>query len=122
MKVKKSLPRYGQNPTINRFMGWLVLLDISLFVYGSFTTISSEIRSILDVCELSIAAIFFIEFILYMYQSPNKKLFLKKYWWVLLAAIPTYSGWGLLRILRLQPLIRALRIGDHYVFNRKIDN
>ena len=96
----------------------LALISVGLFAYEEIANPNHAVLVIIDKIDLSVAVIFFLDYIHLLYKSNNKKLFLIHNWYLLLASIPLVNSWTeVLRGLRILRFIRIIRIGEHIEYN-----
>jgi voltage-gated potassium channel len=95
----------------------LALLSVLLLILEFAGEFSPEDRRFLERADLVIAMLFLIEFTVRLARAPDRKAFMKKYWWELLASIPltnevarSLRGLRLLRIIRLLRILRVIRL------------
>lgn len=102
----------------------LALISVVLLFVEIIASIQPEQSVVIQYIDLSIASIFFLEFVFGYAQAKNKIYFLKTHWWHLIAAIPitSYTTQALrsLQILRVMPLIEILRFARLIVRLRMI--
>lgn len=109
-----------QNAGINIFddliMVALSLISVGLLIFEVVADLNVHQSKALEYADLTIASVFFAEFAFRFTKSENKKLFLRSYWWELLASIPITSqttqllrGLRIIRIFRLIRLLRLIR-------------
>lgn len=82
----------------------LLLLELAL-------PLSPEAQEAFMALDLLIAFVFCFEFVVRFTISRDRVLFMKRYWWELLAAIPVSSS--MIQALRLLRLLRVLRLALH---------
>ncbi len=82
----------------------LLLLELAL-------PLSPEAQEAFATLDLLIAFVFCLEFVIRFTISRDRVLFMKRYWWELLAAIPVSSS--MIQALRLLRLLRVLRLVLH---------
>ncbi len=95
----------------------LALLSVLLLILEFAGEFAPEDRRFLERADLVIAMLFLIEFTVRLARAPDRKAFMKKYWWELLASIPVTNefarslrGLRLLRIIRLLRILRVIRL------------
>lgn len=94
-----------------RFLDVLVIL-LSIYLLGSLLVdaifqLPQETRSLLQIFDFFICAVFFLDFCIQFYNAENKLKFMKWGWVDLIASIPMVD---FLRLGRLVRLVRILRI------------
>jgi voltage-gated potassium channel len=90
----------------------LLILVLSIYVLGSlivdtFFELDPEISHLLQLIDLAICGVFFLDFCIQFYKADNKLKFMRLGWIDLVASIPMID---FLRFGRLFRLIRILRI------------
>lgn len=98
-------------------MVFLSLISVFLLFFEVLSAHSPQQMRALDTADVVIASIFFVEFWVRFFKASDKKLFLRKHWWELIASIPITSsmtqalrGLNLLRLIRVIRLLRLLRL------------
>lgn len=96
----------------------LALASVGLLIFELAADLSPEDLRFIQSVDLLIAVIFLIEWIARFIKTDDRKLFVRKWWWELLAAIPITNGMAqalrglrLLRLIRLLRLLRLVRLG-----------
>jgi len=94
-----------------RFLDVLVIF-LSIYLLGAllidaFFQLPEEIKSLLQIFDFLICAVFFLDFCIQFYQAENKLKFMKWGWVGLIASIPMVD---FLKLGRLVRVIRILRI------------
>lgn len=96
------------------FMALLAMGSIFLLVIEVVIGLAEGEVLFVHYIDLSIAFIFFVEFVYHFIVASNKIHFLKYHWWELLAAIPlttpTTQAFRGFRLIRVIPLIEGIRI------------
>jgi voltage-gated potassium channel len=93
---------------VDSLVALFALLSIGILVLESVYQTSPQKQAALHAADLTIACFFLAEWTIRFLRAKKKGIFLKKYWWELLASIPfTTDVTQLLRSLR---LVRAARI------------
>lgn len=114
--VKQNAPAKKTRLFIFKEIALAVLAAISLgtVIVELLRGLNSQELRVLNRIDFTIACIFLLDFIIEMYQSKQRKVYLKKNWYLLLAAIPlTDTITDALRGLRLLRLLRLIRAGEH---------
>ncbi len=93
----------------------LIITSIVLVIYDSISELSSDIRNLVYIIDSIICAILALDYIYKLSHSSNKTLFIKKYWYEILALIPAYlflliEAQFVGAILRSLRTIRVIRI------------
>jgi voltage-gated potassium channel len=101
---------------------FLALISVGIVVFETTTYYSEVTYSLISIIDISIACIFFIDFIVSLYRSANRKLFWKQRWWELFACIPfttpitqSLRGLGILRLFRIVQVLSRLKRIDNWV-------
>lgn len=98
----------------------LALLSVFLLIFEYFGSPEPEQISKIYKFDLVVAIIFLVDFLYQLYNSKNKRLFMKHNWYLLLASIPVTEGWAeVLRGLRILSLVRLLRATEHVHYVEK---
>jgi hypothetical protein len=101
---------------IEVFMTALVGLSMTILaidIFGHPTPVQSFWMEHID---LTVACIFMTEFIVRFVTAPKPMHFFKGNWYLLAASIPiTVPGTELFRLLRLERVLRIIRVFDHGV-------
>jgi hypothetical protein len=123
MKIdKRSLKSHKHQVLVESFMCGLVIVSL-LTIPFYYISIGESMVSVMEKLELVIAMIFMAEFIARLLRSSNKKMYLKNYWWLLLAALPIPNVLGsVLKSFRLLGLIKPFRLLDHYEYEKSYSN
>ena len=94
----------------------LALVSVFLLCFEVLADQTPSQMQALEAADIAISMIFLAEFCIRLAKAPRKKLFLRRHWWELLAAIPITSettqllrGLNLLRLVRLIRLLRLIR-------------
>lgn len=92
----------------------LALVSVTLlFSEIIFASLSLEQLEIIGIIDLGVAVVFLMDFLISLGMAENKKDFVKKNWWEVLAAVPitspTTQALRGLNLIRLFPLIRPFR-------------
>lgn len=100
------------------FIVVLALASVGLLIFEFAADLSPEDLRFIATVDIFIAIIFLIEWIARFLKADDKRLFVRKWWWELLAAIPITNemaqalrGLRLLRLFRLLRLLRLVRLG-----------
>lgn len=108
---------HGKTIVDDALMVFLSLISVFLLFFEVLSAHSPQQMRALDAADLVIAIIFFGEFWIRFFKAGDKKLFLRKHWWELLASIPIPStttqalrGLNVLRLIRVIRLLRLLRL------------
>jgi voltage-gated potassium channel len=89
----------------------LALFSVALLIVETNTPLTGKQSAQLIVADLVIASIFLVEWIIRFIDADDKKLFVKRYWWELLASIPIPSNFAqALRALRILRVLRIIRL------------
>jgi voltage-gated potassium channel len=95
----------------------LAVVSAIILIIDLAAELSPEDREFLGRVDFVIALLFLTEFTVRLVRSPDRKTFLKKYWWELLASIPitneltqSLRGLRLLRVVRLMRILRVVRL------------
>ncbi len=101
-------------PLINDFiMVFLAIVSIGLLIYDFTATNAVKNQQLIHTIDLIIACVFLVEFLFHFTRAKDKKVFFRKRWWELLAAIPisttTTQFLRTLKIVRIIPLLESLR-------------
>ncbi len=97
----------------------LAIVSLALLAIDIFGNLNTAQRLIIGVIDSSVAAIFLIEFIIRLVRSGQPKAYFRKNWYLLLAAIPIPGGLAqLLRVVRLEGILRLARVSDHFVYEK----
>lgn len=95
----------------------LALASVYFVLYEYLRPVSESALLAIEVFELFVACVFLTDFGISYAKSPDKRVFLRKNWYMLIASIPILSSWAeLLRGLRLLGLIRLVRAGEHLAY------
>ncbi len=96
------------------FIVLLALASCALLIFELVSDLSHEQMSWVERIDLGIAVVFLGEFLLRLAKAGDRRIFLRRYWWELLAAIPitNHAAQALrgLRLLRAVRIIRLLRL------------
>lgn len=96
------------------FLAGLALASVYFVFYEYLRPVSESALLAIEVFELFVACVFLTDFCISLAKSADKKSYLRKNWYLLLASIPILSSWAeLLRGLRLLGLVRLVRAGEH---------
>ena len=99
------------------FLAGLAIVSVYLVFYEYLWPVSESTRLAIEAFELLVSCVFLTDFCILLTRSPNKRLFLSKNWYMLLASIPILNSWAeLLRGLRLLGLVRLVRAGEHLTY------
>jgi voltage-gated potassium channel len=89
----------------------LALFSVALLIVETNTPLTGKQSNTIVVTDLVIAGIFLVEWIIRFIDADDRKLFVKKYWWELLASIPIPSNFAqALRALRVLRVLRIIRL------------
>lgn len=112
IKFKRSL-------YVDFLMVFLALVSLIILVFEAVSVVSPEYVQIFLIVDFCISFIFLIEFIYNMHSSHNSRLFLRKYWWELLACIPIpshiTSSLRVFKLARIVYVFEAFRITRLFV-------
>jgi len=93
------------------FIVLLALASCVLLIFELVSDASQEQIVWIERIDLSIALIFLGEFLVRLAKAGDRRLFFRRYWWELLAAIPiTNHAAQMLRGLRLVRAVRIIRL------------
>lgn len=101
----------------------LTLAVLSLIFLGidQFDHFSRAQLRVLDVFDITVGFIFIGEFILELRLTYNKSRYIKNNWFYLLAAIPLpYAFAQLLRGLRIIRVVKLIRVGTHFEYEKSL--
>lgn len=106
---------FGKNHWwIDTIMVLLALLSIFLLFSEVIFHLTQNQTKAIQYIDLVVSLVFLGEFLYFLGNSPNKKNFLKNYWWELLAAIPitnhTTQALRSIKLVRAVPLLEIFRI------------
>ena len=106
----------GQSAFDDAAMIFLSLVSVFLLFFEILADHTPQQTHALEIADVCLASIFLLEFSIRLIRAPNRKVFLRRHWWELLASIPITSGTAqmlrglnLLRIFRLVRLLRLVR-------------
>lgn len=89
----------------------LALVSVVLLLFELTARPTGETLATIRMVDLFVAIIFGAEFLIRLTESKQKKAFMKKNWWQILASVPiTGSGTQALRSLMLIRLFRIIRV------------
>lgn len=95
----------------------LSLVSVFLLFFEVLADQSPQQLRTLETADIAIACVFLAEFFSRLARAENRKIFVRRHWWELLASIPISSGatqylraLNLLRIIRVVRLLRLLRL------------
>jgi voltage-gated potassium channel len=89
----------------------LAIFSVFLLILETNTNPGASQVRIYDILDIFIALIFLAEWVYRYLVAPNRKQFVKNYWWELLASIPiTNSVTQVLRALRVLRVLRIVRL------------
>ncbi len=108
-------PRHSQWFIVKEFIfGALALVSIGLVITDLTIVLNNTAQQAIDRIDFAIACIFLLDFILGISFSKNRRHYLRRNWYYLLAAIPiTDTITESLRGLRILRLVRLVRAGEH---------
>jgi len=93
------------------FIVLLALASCALLIFELVSDLSNEQMAWVERIDLGIAVVFLGEFLLRLAKANERRIFLRHYWWELLAAIPiTNHAAQMLRGLRLVRAVRIVRL------------
>jgi len=99
------------------FIVLLALASCALLIFELVSDVSYEEMAWIERIDLAIALIFLSEFLVRLARSDDRRIFLRHYWWELLAAIPITNhaaqmlrGLRILRAVRIVRLLRLVRL------------
>lgn len=94
----------------------LALISAVILVIDVAAELSPQDREFLERVDLVIAFLFLGEFTIRLVRADDRRAFMRKYWWELLASIPitnelarSLRGLRLLRVVRLLRILRIIR-------------
>jgi len=100
------------------FMGLLAVISVSSIIYELTFDVSEKTTDIIFVMDLSIALVFFSEYLWMLYHAEKRGRFVIKNWHLLLASIPIVDSWAeAFRALRLFEVVRVIRAEEHIEFS-----
>lgn len=108
----KATHAQNDNTSIAYLLTMLVTSALALLVLGSQVALnlSSDSRQILHFADDALCALFFIDFCVTLWRSPNPIRYFFTWGWVdLLSSIPSIDAFRLGRVSRLFRIIRVLR-------------
>jgi hypothetical protein len=111
--------KHRRRPSKSYFFKELILTILAGFSVGIvvaelFFSPTREQHLLINHADFAIACVFLLDFCVELTLAKNRRLYLRKNWYFLLAAIPiTDSVAELLRGLRVLRLIRLIRVGEH---------
>lgn len=89
----------------------LAIVSVILLMIEMNSTLTTSQLIALTVADILIALVFLVEWAIRYKEAPVKSVFVKKYWWELLASIPIPSTFvQALRALRILRLLRIIRL------------
>jgi voltage-gated potassium channel len=92
----------------------LSLISIGLLLFEVTADLNQHQAQALEYADFTIACIFLLEFSIRLLKAENRRTFLRRHWWELLASIPITSqltqALRVLRLLRIFRLVRLLRL------------
>jgi voltage-gated potassium channel len=92
----------------------LALVSVLVLVYEELVNPGQDMLRIIDWFDFVVACIFLLDFFVLMSRARNKKQFIWRNWYLLVASLPLYTTWAAaLRGLRVLRFIRLVRIGEH---------
>jgi voltage-gated potassium channel len=112
----------------------LIMLVLCLFALGSLAmqatvAMNPEVRMLLDYADYTVCFLFFTDFLLSLWQAPNRLRYLATWGWLdLLSSIPTFDAgrWGrmgrIVRVFRVLRGLRAAKILATVVLERRAQN
>lgn len=97
----------------NLIMIFLAVFSVFLLVVDVLFPLSESDKSLVHNLDFFVALSFLAEFAYNLYHTSDRREFLKKYWWELLAAIPftnhTTQLLRSLKLIRIMPVLEVLR-------------
>lgn len=103
------LPRLKRKVSADIMLTILALLSVALLTFEIVAEVELVDSFYIYAIDMGISLIFFADWINRFRGSANKKQFVRKYWWELLAVIPVYvEPTGILRFVRLAVRLRIL--------------
>lgn len=116
-KKQKKLLYYNWRFYKELVLALLAIISIVFVIYEYVAEPSDEIITYIVRFDIAVALIFLTDFLIALLRSKNKRFYLKKNWYLLLASIPILDSWAeLLRGLRLLELVRLVRAGEHLTY------
>ena len=125
MKISMSTTIISEQNQLGYFNLITLILSIYVLLMLGLSTVlafPTEVLRLIEVIDLGICCVFFVEFLVNFYRAPHKWSFLKWGWIDLLASIPMVDalrGARMVRVIRLFRILRAFRSithFGHYVF------
>lgn len=96
------------------FLGILAIFSIGIVLFDTFGQLTENQRATVDRIDFCVAILFLVDWTFSYYFSRNRRRFLRRNWYLLLAAIPlTDTLTQAMRGLRVLRLLRILRAGEH---------
>lgn len=101
----------------------LVVSSLIFLAIEQFGHLSEAQLGVVDVYDVIVGLIFIGEFMLELWLTSNKKRYVKNNWFYLFAAIPLpYATVQLLRGLRVIRVIKLIRSGAHFEYEKNTKN
>ncbi len=109
----------------------LFSLALSIFAIGALAVevllhVDPRTKEILDYTDNAICALFFVDFLISVYQAPNRGQYLLRWGWLdLLSSVPTIAalrlgrGARIVRIVRVLRVIRSAKILSEFILVRR---
>ena len=98
----------------------LALASLVFLAIDEFGHLSKTQLDALYIFDVAVGLIFIGEFILELWLATERRGYLKNNWFYLLAAIPLPYAWAqLLRSLRLIRVVKLVRLGTHFEYEKK---
>lgn len=107
MNVHKNHEKFGPYQI---FMLVLCLYAIGALVVNTVLSLDEQTKTIIDIADIAICALFFIDFIFNIIKAPNKWKYLYTWGWIdLLSSIPNIDILRIGRAARIMRIFRVLR-------------
>jgi len=109
--------------TFDYFVQALILLSIITFSLGTLPNLEPSTRTILDVIEIVIVALFTLEYCLRIYSTDKRFSYIFSFYGIidLAAIVPFYISSGIdLRSLRIFRMLRLLRVVKLLRYNKAV--
>lgn len=95
-------------------MSTLAILSVLLLTYEYIGSPTQSTISMIMKFDIVVAFVFLIDFFVQLFDTNNKRKFIKHNWFLLLASIPIVDSWAeVLRAFRILGLVRLVRAGEH---------
>lgn len=92
------------------FMLALNVLAISSLILDSFLPLDAGTRELLDLADLGLCAVFFIDFCLNLVHARDRLRYLRTWGWIdLLSSLPAHDWFMIGRVARVFRILRAIR-------------